>query len=354
MSLTANINSSATNVPVDTVAGLPGAFPYTVILNPGGVTEEIMTVNSVSGTTLIGLRGQDGTTASSHSTGEPVRHGATARDLSEPQVHINANSGVHGTGGRVVGDTDTMTLTNKTMSGAANNFSNIPKAAIPSDIVYTTGAQTLTGKSLAGDANNLTNLDASQLVQGTVAKARQASDTVYLNDTQTLTGKTISGGSNTLSAIPDSAITALSGSKLTGTNNVPKSVLPADTVYNSADVSITGNLTVSGTVTAPHIPKEVLAIRTSASSAGIASQGTTSFSILWSTYTTKTFAHAPIVIVGLATQPGGSSMVTARANNVTTTGCDIITNNPGSSTAVFTALEYDILVVEATSSAAVG
>jgi len=40
--------------------------------------------------------------------------------------HENSVSGVHGVTGHVVGTTDTQTLTNKTMDGGSNQFTNIP------------------------------------------------------------------------------------------------------------------------------------------------------------------------------------------------------------------------------------
>jgi hypothetical protein len=128
-------------------------------------------VTSAAGTTLTVTRGVDGTTAFSHNIAAEVVHGITARDVAEPNTHINANSGVHGATGAVVGATDTQTLTNKTISADNNNIVGFPASsflvsnasgkadgsaavkAIPSGtVVGTTDTQTLTNKTLTAPA----------------------------------------------------------------------------------------------------------------------------------------------------------------------------------------------------------
>ena len=46
-------------------------------------------------------------------------------------THANASTSVHGVSGSVVGTTSTQTLTNKTINGSNNTFSNIPINAVP-------------------------------------------------------------------------------------------------------------------------------------------------------------------------------------------------------------------------------
>jgi hypothetical protein len=80
---------------LNSVTTLPTTYPYTLVLNPDTLTEEIVTVTSSGGgNTLNVTRGQDGTTAQGHNLGAAVRHMITARDLQEPQDHIN-NGGYH-------------------------------------------------------------------------------------------------------------------------------------------------------------------------------------------------------------------------------------------------------------------
>jgi hypothetical protein len=130
--LTSGVDTDVTSLVVSTVTGWPVSTPFTVVLEPGTANEEIVTVDGVAGTTLTVTRGQDGSAAVAHAAGAVVRHMMTARDLREPQQHIDATSDVHGTGvgAAVVGTTTTQTLTNKTISGAANTLSNIPQSAV--------------------------------------------------------------------------------------------------------------------------------------------------------------------------------------------------------------------------------
>jgi hypothetical protein len=93
--LNQTITNSSTAIVLNSVTTLPTTYPYTLVLNPDTLTEEIVTVTSSGGgNTLNVTRGQDGTTAQGHNLGAAVRHMITARDLQEPQDHIN-NGGYH-------------------------------------------------------------------------------------------------------------------------------------------------------------------------------------------------------------------------------------------------------------------
>lgn len=116
--LTSNINNSATSVTLSTVTGFPISFPYTLAIDWGTSTEELVDVTAAAGTTLTVTRGVDGTSAQSHGLGAAVRHVASGRDFSDYQNHQAASSAVHGITGTVVGTSDTQTLSNKTITGA--------------------------------------------------------------------------------------------------------------------------------------------------------------------------------------------------------------------------------------------
>jgi microcystin-dependent protein len=133
-SLSASITSGTTSVAVSSVTGFPGFTPYTLVIDPGLASEEIVTVTGVAGTTLSVTRGEDGTSAQAHSIGGAVRHMVTARDFTDVQTHMGASEAVHGLGAgvSVVGTSTTQTLTGKTISGASNTFSAIPEAAVTS------------------------------------------------------------------------------------------------------------------------------------------------------------------------------------------------------------------------------
>ena len=87
--LTAQVSNSATTLPVASTSGFPGSTPYTLILDEGTVSEEIVTVTAVASLNLTVTRGADGTTAVSHSNGATVKHGVSARDFDEANSHVN-------------------------------------------------------------------------------------------------------------------------------------------------------------------------------------------------------------------------------------------------------------------------
>lgn len=183
--LSGSITAGATSITVGSITGFPVSYPYTLILDPGTASEEVVSVTAGTGTNLTVTRGQDGTTALSHTGGAVVRHGVSARDFDEPNAHVNASTGVHGITGSVVGTSDTQTLTAKTISVDNNTISGI---AASSFVVSTAGGA----------------------IDGAAAqKAIPTGAVVGTTDTQTLTGKTMSGASNTFSAIPSSAVTGL-------------------------------------------------------------------------------------------------------------------------------------------------
>lgn len=147
MSLTGAVSPTDLSVQVNTLAGAPSSTPFTLVIDAGSQAEEIITVTATAGTTLTVVRGEDGTAAQGHLSGASVRHMMTARDLREPQAHINSTTGVHGLGASdaVVGTATVQTLTNKAMSGTGNTFTNIPQAAV-------TGLVTALASGTAADA----------------------------------------------------------------------------------------------------------------------------------------------------------------------------------------------------------
>lgn len=124
------ITSSDTTMTLTAATGLP-TVPFTLVLDPDTANEEIVTITARSGTSVTAMsRGQESTTARSHAALTPIKHMVTARDLQDAQDHIANTTTAHGVTGAVVGTTNSQTLTNKSMSGAANTFTSIPQASV--------------------------------------------------------------------------------------------------------------------------------------------------------------------------------------------------------------------------------
>lgn len=101
--------------------GFPASVPFIIALDYGTPSEEIALVTAVAGLSFTVTRGYDGTSATSHNTGAPVRHTWTAMDGNDSRAHEGSAVGVHGISGlsSVVGTTDVQTLTNKTLTAPA-------------------------------------------------------------------------------------------------------------------------------------------------------------------------------------------------------------------------------------------
>jgi hypothetical protein len=150
--LTSGIDSSQTSIAINDTGGLPASFPYSLIIDFEAATVEVVTVTNLSGGTLTVVRGEDGTAAQSHDAGAEVVHGVTARDLSEPQQHIDATDEVHGlpTGSVIVGTLATQTLTNKTIDAASNTLTNIGGDSLATTLSAPTVDATFQSVTLSG------------------------------------------------------------------------------------------------------------------------------------------------------------------------------------------------------------
>lgn len=152
--LTSGITSSGTTMIVAATTGFPGSLPFTLAVDYGTASEELVEVTGVAGTTLTVTRAIDGTSGSSHNPGAVVRHVSSARDFTDSRTHEASASGVHGVTGSVVGTSDTQTLTNKTVThvlGSADNFKLYNKGA--------TGVTQIIGDSTNPSPNRLEVLD---------------------------------------------------------------------------------------------------------------------------------------------------------------------------------------------------
>ena len=240
--LASSCSSAATSITVNSVSGLPIQYPYSLIIDRGLATEEVVSVTNASGTTLTVTRGIDSTTAFAHTINSPVVHGISAQDIRESNSHVNATAGVHGVTGSVLGTSDAQTITNKTIgtSNVINGFTasrlmmsdgtgKLVAGGVPpvGALVGDTDSQTLTNKTI-GATNVLNGFTASRIIISDVTGRLIASGAVLpvgtvvgTSDSQTLTNKDLSSGSNVW---PSSLVT------LTGSQTLTNKTLTSPTV----------------------------------------------------------------------------------------------------------------------------
>lgn len=109
--------------------------------------------------------------------------------------------------------TGAQTLTNKTISGASNTFSNIGNSSLTNSAITINGNSVSLGGSTTVTASTTSALTIGTGLSGTSFNGATPvtiaidSTVATLTGAQTLTNKTMSGASNTFSAIPNSALT---------------------------------------------------------------------------------------------------------------------------------------------------
>jgi hypothetical protein len=183
--LSGSISSGATSISVGATTGFPSTTPFTLALDYGAATEELVDVTGVAGTTLTVTRGADGTSAQSHSLGAAVRHVASARDFADFQTHQATGSAVHGVSGTLVGTSDSQTLSNKTLSSPS-----IAGGALSGTFTGTptfSGAVTFSAASLFNNGFQVSNAGALFTRAASASAAVRATVSGDTNDRMAIT-----------------------------------------------------------------------------------------------------------------------------------------------------------------------
>ena len=223
-----SLTTTATTITVANATNLLGGInpasinttdDFIVVLEPETSSEEIVRVTSISSNTLTVVRGYDGSTGKTHTSGAKVRHMAIGEDMRNAAAHVEATA-AHGATGAVVGTTNTQTLTNKTISGSSNTFSNIPNAA-------TTAVST-------NNANQIVSRDGS---------GNFAANQITANLTGTVTGN--ASTATTLATARDFQIVGdveASAQSFNGSGNVTLTTSIATGAIVNADVNASANI----------------------------------------------------------------------------------------------------------------
>ena len=143
--LTAELTASAASLTIDCddLTNWPDGTvgPFYVVVDRGLPAEEKILCVSRSTNTLnvyndgvLNGRGADGTSVAFHNVNAVIEHVFTATDADEANLHVNSNSGVHGVTGSVVGDTDTQTLTNKTLTSPSINGATLNNTTFTGEV----------------------------------------------------------------------------------------------------------------------------------------------------------------------------------------------------------------------------
>jgi len=303
--LASSCTNVATTMVVTATTGFPITYPYTLIVDRGLATEEVVSVTNAAGTTLTVTRGYDSTTGFAHSAGASVVHCFSAIDPREANAHVNATTGVHGIAGAVVGTTDAQTLTNKTLG-----TTNVINGFTASRFMEADG----TGKIVSGSKT---------IPTGTV---------VGTSDAQTLTTKTIALGSNTVSGTKaqfDTACTDADFASLAGTETLTNKTLTTPQIAQIN--STTGNLastTHEGVASAVNYVRHVNSATGGAVSVGAGGTDANVSINLFSKGTGSVLANGNVVVDVSSTQTltnktlttpviGGSTLTQIQKGNAT-------------------------------------
>ena len=295
-----SITSAATgdttsSVAVVSVSGFPTTLPYTLIIDPDGSKEEVVTVTAASSTTLTITRGQDSTTAFSHAAGTSVRHGISAREFRELQTHISArgydadsailsgvDTHVHGliTGeGAIVGSTQAVTLTRKTLGTGTTIASTVDMSSgtisggtLTSPTI--SGSPVITGLSSVGMSTS--SAAPKSYVDGLITTNSAYATAAATSATSAATSATASASSASAAATSASSAATSASSAATSATASASSASAAATSASSAATSATSaaasattasNSAATATTQANNASASATAAATSATSA---------------------------------------------------------------------------------------
>jgi len=358
-SLVNSISSAATgdtttSVAVISVSGFPSTVPYTLILDPDGSKEEVVTVTAASSTTLTITRGQDNTPAVAHAAGTSVRHGVSGRDFKEQQTHIAARgvdadtailssaglTHVHGlqTGdGSIVGADQVATLTRKTLTTPTINGATLTGTVTSTASIVVSGAGTITGLSSAGMvASSATPKSYVDSILGSATAASTSATSAATSATSAATSATSAAASASASASSASAAATSASSALTSQTAAATSATSAAASATAAATSAT-SAAASATAAATSATSAAASATTASASAGTA--------------TTQAANAATSATAAATSATSAAASATAAATSATSAAASATTASNSAGTATTQASNASASATAATTSA---
>ena len=243
-----SLTTSATSITVVSATNLLGGInpadisstnDFIIVLDPETSSEEVVRVTAVASNTLTVVRGYDGSTAKTHTSGAKVRHMAIGEDLRNSATHIDATA-AHGATGAVVGTTNTQTLTNKTIDASSNTISNIANANVASAaaIADTKLATISTAGKVQNSATTATASNVGSAIVSRDASGNFSATTITASLTGNVTGN--ASTATTLATARDFQIVGdveASAQSFNGSGNVTLTTQIANGVIVNADIN---------------------------------------------------------------------------------------------------------------------
>jgi len=341
-SLVNSITSAATgdtttSVAVVSVSGFPSTVPYTLILDPDGSKEEVVTVTAATSTTLTITRGQDNTQAVSHAAGTSVRHGVSGRDFKEEQTHqaargydndtaILASAGlthIHGLAandGNVVGSLQAVTLTRKTLTTPTINGATLTGTVSSTASIVVSGAGTITGLSSAGMvSSSAAPKDYVDSILGSATAASTSATSAATSATSAATSATSAATSATSAATSASSALTSATSATTSASSASTSAASALTSQTAAATSATSAAT-SATSAATSASSALTSQTAAATSATSASTSATSAAASATAAGTSATSAAASATAAATSATSAAASATAASTSVTSAG----------------------------------